>query len=139
MEASGGHPQPWQTRYAHACAWDQTFPPLAMTDLFLAHAAAHPDAPLVDFYGRIYSYAAMLAEARRFAAGLRGMAASSPRYLARQFLNGDGAVLLKPRQVEVRLRRVPLHVLLRMAGAVGDLGPMACLGGRRLVLHLEET
>ena len=63
MEASGGHPQPWQTRYAHACAWDQTFPPLAMTDLFLAQAAAHPDAPLADFYGRIYSYAAMLAEA----------------------------------------------------------------------------
>ena len=74
MEASGGHPQPWQTRYAHACAWDQTFPPLAMTDLFLAQAAAHPDAPLADFYGRIYSYAAMLAEARRFAAGLQAMA-----------------------------------------------------------------
>jgi long-chain acyl-CoA synthetase len=44
-----------------------------MTDLFIASAAAHPAAPLVDFYGRRYSYAAMLAEARAFAAGLQAV------------------------------------------------------------------
>jgi long-chain acyl-CoA synthetase len=61
----------WRTRYAHPCAWDQAFPPLAMTELFAAATAAHPDAPLVDFYGRIYSYTAVMAEARAFAAGLQ--------------------------------------------------------------------
>lgn len=72
MRGNGGH-QPWYESYAHPCAWDQAFPPLAMTDLFAASAAAHPDAPLVDFYGRHYSYAAMLAEARHFAAGLQAL------------------------------------------------------------------
>jgi long-chain acyl-CoA synthetase len=61
----------WRHSYAHPCAWDQTFPPLAMTDLFIASVARNPAAPLVDFYGRTYSYGAMLAEARAFAAGLQ--------------------------------------------------------------------
>lgn len=66
-------PQPWRSRYAHPCAWDQTFPPLAMTELFAESAAAHPDAPLADFLGRIYTYGAVMAEARAFAAGLQAM------------------------------------------------------------------
>ncbi|HEX8056700.1 MAG TPA: AMP-binding protein, partial [Novosphingobium sp.] len=66
-------PEIWRTRYAHPGVWDQQFPPLAMTDLFAEAAAKHGDAPLVDFYGRIYSYRDMLAEARRFAAGLQAM------------------------------------------------------------------
>lgn len=66
-----GSPSPWQSRYAHPEPWDQDFPPLAITDIFAATAAANPDAPLVDFYGRRFSYAAMLAEAKRFAAGLQ--------------------------------------------------------------------
>jgi long-chain acyl-CoA synthetase len=63
----------WRTRYAHPCAWDQQFPPLAITELFAAAVAARGDAPLVDFYGRRYGYKAMQAEARRFAAGLQAM------------------------------------------------------------------
>lgn len=63
----------WRSRYAHPCAWDQEFPPLAMTELFANAVAARGDAPLVDFYGRLYSYRAMQAEARRFAAGLQAM------------------------------------------------------------------
>ena len=61
MEASGP-PEPWREHYAHPCAWDQTFPPLAMTELFTASVAAHPNSPLVDFYGRTYTYAAMKRE-----------------------------------------------------------------------------
>ena len=38
--------EPWRERYAHPCAWDQDFAPLAMTDLFAASVAAHPQAPL---------------------------------------------------------------------------------------------
>ena len=64
-------PDIWRRSYVHPCTWDQTFPPLSMTDLFIASAAASPDAPLADFYGRTYSYATLLAEAQCFAAGLQ--------------------------------------------------------------------
>ncbi|MDR2857102.1 MAG: long-chain fatty acid--CoA ligase [Novosphingobium sp.] len=72
MEAVHGT-QVWRTRYAHPCAWDQQFPPLAMTELFVRAVAGHGGEPLVDFYGRKYSYQAMLAEARAFAAWLQAM------------------------------------------------------------------
>ena len=68
---TGAPDQPWRERYAHPCAWDQDFPPLAMTDLFAASVAAHPGSALADFYGRTYSYAAVMREARAFAAGLQ--------------------------------------------------------------------
>lgn len=64
-------PEPWRERYAHPCAWDQEFPPLAMTELFTAAVEEHGDGPLVDFYGRLFSYRQMHAEARAFAAGLQ--------------------------------------------------------------------
>lgn len=63
----------WRHSYAHPGVWEQAFPPFAMTDLFIASTEAHPAAPLVDFYGRTYSYATMLAQARAFAAGLQEM------------------------------------------------------------------
>ena len=63
----------WRHSYAHPGVWEQDFPPQSMTDLFIASTNAHPGAPLVDFYGRTYSYATMLAEARAFAAGLQAM------------------------------------------------------------------
>lgn len=65
--------EPWRERYAHGCAWDQQFPPLAMTDMFAVSVAAYPERPLVDFYGRTYSYRAMMEEARAFAAGLQAL------------------------------------------------------------------
>jgi long-chain acyl-CoA synthetase len=66
-------PDVWRRSYAHPCAWDQSFPPLSMTDLFIASVRASPDAPLADFYGRISSYADLLAEAQAFAAGLQAV------------------------------------------------------------------
>lgn len=63
----------WRTRYAHPCVWDQDFAPLSMTDLFAQAVAARGQAPLVDFYGRLFPYGAMMAEARAFAAGLQAM------------------------------------------------------------------
>ncbi len=63
--------QPWAEHYAHPGRWAQDYPPLAMTELFAASVAAHPQAPLIDFYGRTYSYAQIMAEARAFAAGLQ--------------------------------------------------------------------
>ncbi|MGN6357550.1 MAG: AMP-binding protein [Novosphingobium sp.] len=71
-----GPGEPWRDRYAHACAWDEHFPPLSLVELFGASVAAHPLRPLVEFEGRDFTYAELFAEARRFAAGLqaRGVA-----------------------------------------------------------------
>jgi long-chain acyl-CoA synthetase len=62
---------PLQLPYAHPCEWDQDFAPLAMTELFARSAAQHGNSPLVDFLGRRFLYADILAEARAFAAGLQ--------------------------------------------------------------------
>jgi long-chain acyl-CoA synthetase len=63
--------EPWRDHYAHACAWDEEFPPLSLVELFAASVAEHPDRPLVEFEGRQFSYVELFAEARRFAAGLQ--------------------------------------------------------------------
>jgi long-chain acyl-CoA synthetase len=57
--------------YAHACEWDLSFAPLTLPDLFEQTVARRPDAPLVDFLGRHFSYREILGEARAFAAGLQ--------------------------------------------------------------------
>ncbi|RIV76020.1 long-chain-fatty-acid--CoA ligase [Pelagerythrobacter aerophilus] len=57
--------------YQHAAPWDTPFEPVTLPDLFARAAERRPDAPLVDFLGRIYSYRALYGEARRFAAGLQ--------------------------------------------------------------------
>ncbi len=44
---------------------------MTMLALFEASVERAPDAPLVDFYGRVTTYAEVLAEARAFAAGLQ--------------------------------------------------------------------
>lgn len=47
------------------------FPPLSLPAMFAQRAAAFADRPLVDFLGRRYSYADLLAQAQAFAAGLQ--------------------------------------------------------------------
>jgi long-chain acyl-CoA synthetase len=64
-------PGAWRERYAHPSRWDQQFAPLAMTELFSASVSRFGKRPLADFYGRTYSYDAIMAEARAFAAGLQ--------------------------------------------------------------------
>lgn len=63
------HPAPGD--YAHPCAWDTEFPALTLPQLLEAAAHASPEAPAVDFLGRIYRYQHFHDEARRFAAGLQ--------------------------------------------------------------------
>ena len=62
---------PWLTHYTHPCAWDQTFAPLSMPQMFAASAATNGRLPLVDFMGRQCRYAALHAEAMAFAGGLQ--------------------------------------------------------------------
>jgi len=63
-----------------------------MTDLFADCVAAGPGRPLLDFYGRIWSYGDVMAEARAFAAGLQ----------ARGIAKGD--------RVGLYLPNVPIYV-----------------------------
>lgn len=59
--------------YQHATPWDTPFEPVTLPELFARTAERRPQAPLVDFLGRTYSYRALYAEARRFAAGLQAL------------------------------------------------------------------
>ena len=63
----------WRERYEHPTVWDQTFPPLSMGDMVANSANAHPDAPMIDFMGRHFSYGEMLKQIRRIACGLQKM------------------------------------------------------------------
>ena len=61
----------WRERYQHPTNWDQTFPPLSMGDMVSASAAAHPQANMIDFMGRKFSYGEMMGQIRRVACGLQ--------------------------------------------------------------------
>lgn len=74
----------------------------------------------------------------RFATGLRGMEGSSAGYLARQFLAADGTLVREAGRLTVRLHRAPLGVLLRMAGRLGDQGPLPWLSGAELRLEIGD-
>ena len=65
--------QVWRTAYNHPGPWDTAFPATSMVDLFEASAAAHPQAPLLDFMGRKYSYGETLDGVRRVACGLKAL------------------------------------------------------------------
>ncbi len=63
----------WQDHYDHPSGWSQSFPPLTLPDMLAASTAANPRAPLIDFYGRRYSYVEVQDCARRFAHALIGL------------------------------------------------------------------
>ncbi len=56
--------------YGHAAPWNSTIRPQLLHAMFEQQAASRPDAPLVEFLGRTFSYRELFEEARRFAAGL---------------------------------------------------------------------
>jgi long-chain acyl-CoA synthetase len=72
MESGGGHVDRniWREHYRHAVPWDTDFPPMSMPGMLAASAARVPDAPMLDFYGRKYSYGEVHRAARRIACGL---------------------------------------------------------------------
>ena len=59
--------------YRHPTKWDQTFPPLSMGQMVTDSATAHPDAHMIDFMGRKFSYGEMYGQIRRIACGLQAM------------------------------------------------------------------
>ena len=81
---------------------------------------------------------ALRAAADLFAEGLRGMPGSSLGYLAHQFFHRPGTLTLDEGTLVVLLDPVPLGLLLRMDGRLGDLGQPDWLGGRRLILEMAD-
>jgi long-chain acyl-CoA synthetase len=63
----------WRTAYRHPGEWDIRFPPQSMVELFEESARAHPQATLLDFLGRKYSYGETLDGANRVACGLKAL------------------------------------------------------------------
>ena len=66
------HPA-WISHYRHPVAWDSAYPPLSMPAMFDDAVARRPDAPLIDFMGRKFSYAETQDGANRVAAGLSAL------------------------------------------------------------------
>lgn len=74
---------------------------------------------------------------RRLAQGLRGFAESSPAYLAKQFINLPGHLIIDEEKVSVYFSRAPLGIVLQMAGLDGDRGPIPWLENRHLWIDLQ--
>lgn len=109
---------------AQDAAWEQAYPPLSLPDMFFASVADDPDAPLVDFLGRRFSYGRIATEARAIAAGLQA--------------RGIG----KEDRVGLFLPNVPLYVsayygVLLAGASVVNYAPM--WGAAELARALAET
>jgi len=60
----------WRSNYLHPTPWDVTYEPMSIPAMFDASVAAHPGSPLIDFFGRKFSYAEVADGASRVAHGL---------------------------------------------------------------------
>ncbi|TPG43541.1 long-chain fatty acid--CoA ligase [Sphingomonas koreensis] len=125
----------WRSAYRHPTRWDTEFPPLSMVDLFDRAVADHPQAPLIDFLGRHYSYAETQDGANRVACGLRALGygpgdriglflPNAPHYLAAYY----GVLKLGATVVNFS----PLYTAAELAHQVED-------SGTRLLFTLSAT
>ncbi len=66
----------WREQYRHPVPWETDFPVLSVPEMLAQSVARAPHAPMLDFYGRIFTYETVQAAARRLARGLldRGIA-----------------------------------------------------------------
>ena len=125
----------WRTAYRHPGPWDQSFPPATMVQLFEESARAHPQAPLLDFMGRRYSYGETLNGAHRVACGLKALGygrgdriglflPNVPHYVAAYY----GILKLGATVVNFS----PLYTVEELAAQVAD-------SGTRLLFTLSAT
>lgn len=125
----------WRTSYRHPGSWDRSFPPLTLVDMFEESAAAAPEAPLIHFLGRTYSYGDTLDTIDRLAFGLAMLGIrkgdriglflpNTPHYVAAYF----GA--LKAGAVVVNFS--PLYTAAELEQQVED-------SGTRLLFTLSAT
>ncbi|MCP1468722.1 long-chain acyl-CoA synthetase [Sphingobium sp. OAS761] len=59
--------------YRHPTPWAQSFAPLSMGQMVADSVNAHPDAHMIDFMGRKFSYGETFDQMRRIACGLQAM------------------------------------------------------------------
>ena len=71
--ADAGTDRPWLAHYPEGIAWDQHFAPMPLHMLFEDAAGRYADRPCLDFLGRRYSYAEVLALVNRAARGFQDM------------------------------------------------------------------
>lgn len=63
----------WRDKYQHPAQWDHVFSPLSMGEMVTNSVLAHPDAPMIDFMGRLFTYGEMFGQIKRIACGLQAM------------------------------------------------------------------
>ena len=70
----------------HPVPWNTTFEPLALPAMFARTVQARPDAPLLYFLGRTFTYGELFRDAEAFAHALkrRGIAPGRRRIAARR-------------------------------------------------------
>lgn len=125
----------WRTSFHHPGEWDRPYAPASMVQLFDDSARAHPDAPLLDFLGRRYSYGETLDGVNRVACGLAALG----------YGRGDRIGLFLP--------NVPHYVaayygILRLGATVVNFSPLYSVeelahqvedSGTRLLFTLSAT
>lgn len=115
----------WKEKYNHPVAWDQHFPFLSLPDMFMESAARNPEAALIDFMGRKFSYAECAEGVRRVARGLQAMGVAKgdriglflpnvPHYVAAYY----GAMAIGATVVNFS----PLYTAEELAAQVEDSG-----------------
>ncbi|HEV2746514.1 MAG TPA: long-chain fatty acid--CoA ligase [Allosphingosinicella sp.] len=125
----------WRSAYRHPGPWERDFAPLSLPDMLEATARRVPNASLIDFMGRKYSYAATLHGANRVACGLARLGISKgdrvglllpnvPHYVAAYY----GALKLGATVVNFS----PLYTVPELAAQVED-------SGTRLLFTLSAT
>jgi len=118
-------PDIWRKNYQHPGAWDRSFAPLTVPQMFANSASAHPDAYLADFMGRKYSYADVRLGVNRVARGLQKLGVKKgdrvgiflpnvPHYLAAYY----GAMKMGATVVNFS----PLYTVDELAHQVEDSG-----------------
>ena len=117
--------QIWRTRYQHPTAWEQEFAALSLPQMFEASARRAPNAWLIDFMGRKYSYAETLHGVNRVACGLAKLGVGKgdriglllpnvPHYVAAYY----GAMKLGATLVNFS----PLYTVAELADQIEDSG-----------------
>ncbi len=115
----------WRSRYQHPFGWERDYPLLTVPQMLENSAARSPNAPLADFMGRRFSYAAMLRQAKAVAAGLQALGISKgdrvglflpnvPHYIAAYY----GAMMAGATLVNFS----PLYTVDELSAQVEDSG-----------------
>jgi len=125
----------WRRAYHHPGRWDVAYNPLSLPDMFAQSAARAPHAPLIDFFGRKYSYADVADGVDRVACGLQALGVGKgdrvglylpnvPHYVAAYF----GALKIGATVVNFS----PLYTVEELAHQVRD-------SGTRILFTLSAT